>query len=172
MYVLLLSGLNKGTAPIQVWGACPLQPVPDLCHQKVTTFTIGTEKIEWWYIVIRHFFLCIYWTIHKIYCVGYLQSKIVNATMYVVRVSFCPSVKATVHVSIWQLINLYDPEIKALWKHFAKRRKNTGKQHCLLFALSFLPYQRKITLFDTHCNHRLQMLSVLTRLKFCCLVKC
>ena len=46
MYVLLLFGLNKGTAPIQVWAACPLQPFSDLCRQKVTTFISGTEKIE------------------------------------------------------------------------------------------------------------------------------
>ena len=59
---------------------------------------------------------------------------------------------------------------ETFWKHCGKRRK------CWLPAFSpfptcFLSFQKRILIFESHFFCRLQMLSIWTSLKFCCLVK-
>ena len=56
-------------------------------------------------------------------------------------------------------------------KKHLRKRKYIGNQHFLLFPKYLLPYQRKIALFQQHCNCRLRLLSVRTNAKFCRLLK-
>ena len=59
-------------------------------------------------------------------------------------------------------------------KHFENtvgKGENTGNQHFLFFPQCFLPFQREISIFQSHLFCHLQVFSIWTRLKFCCLVK-
>ena len=51
------------------------------------------------------------------------------------------------------------------------KRENAGNQHFLLFPQCFLPFPKKISVFDSHLNCHLQTLSIWTGLKFWHLVK-
>ena len=59
---------------------------------------------------------------------------------------------------------------KAFWKHCGKRRNCLYKQF-LLFPQCFLLYQRQKLSFLLHLIYCLQMLSIWTDVKFCCVVK-
>ena len=58
-----------------------------------------------------------------------------------------------------------DPEKEAL-ENIVAKRENAGYQHLLLFPQLFLPLHRQISIFQSHLFCRLQMLSILTNLKF------
>ena len=49
--------------------------------------------------------------------------------------------------------------------------ENAGNQHFLPFPQCFLPSPKQISILKTHLFYRLQMLSIWTGLRFCCLVK-
>ena len=56
-------------------------------------------------------------------------------------------------------------------KTFVGIGENAGNLHFLLFQQCFRPYERQIKCFEKHFICRLQMLSILTRLKICRLVQ-
>ena len=60
---------------------------------------------------------------------------------------------------------------KKSFKNIVRKGENAGNQHFVLFPQSFLPFPKKISLFESHLFCRLQMLSFLTSPKFCHLVK-
>ena len=45
--------------------------------------------------------------------------------------------------------------------------EHAGNQHVLLFLQCFLPFQKQISIFQSHLFCPLQMLSIWTSLKFC-----
>ena len=51
------------------------------------------------------------------------------------------------------------------------KEENAGYQHFLLFLQCFLPIPKRISGFESHLFCRLQILTILTSLKFCPLVK-
>ena len=49
--------------------------------------------------------------------------------------------------------------------------ENAGKQHFLLFPPRFLPFQKQISILESHLFCRLQILPIRTGLKFCRFIK-
>ena len=59
---------------------------------------------------------------------------------------------------------------KKPFENIVGKGENAGNQHFLLLPQCFLPSPKQISVFDTHLNCCLQMLSIWTGLKFCHLV--
>ena len=57
------------------------------------------------------------------------------------------------------------------FENIVGKGENAGNQHFLLFPQCFLPFPKQISIFQLHSICRLQMLSIWTSLKFCCVVK-
>ena len=60
---------------------------------------------------------------------------------------------------------------KNAFENIVGKEENAGNQHFLLFPQYFLPYQGEISAFRSFLFCRLQMLSIWTSLKFCCMLK-
>ena len=56
-------------------------------------------------------------------------------------------------------------------ENIVAKRENAGYHHLLLFPQLFLPLHRQISIFQSHFFCRLKMLSNLTNLKICRLVR-
>ena len=56
-------------------------------------------------------------------------------------------------------------------KYLREKGENAGNQHFLLFPQCFLSYHKQILSFEAYLKCRLQMLSILINLTFCCSVK-
>ena len=65
---------------------------------------------------------------------------------------------------------LNDPDKEGL-ENIVAKQENAGYQHLLLFPQLFLPLHRQISIFQSHLFCWLQMLSILTNLKNCHLVR-
>ena len=57
------------------------------------------------------------------------------------------------------------------FENIVGKGENAGHQHFLLFPQCLLPFPNQISTFLLHLFCRLQMLSIWTSLKFCCMVK-
>ena len=57
------------------------------------------------------------------------------------------------------------------FENIVGKGENAGNQHFLLFQQCFLPFPNQISIFESRFFCRLQMLSIWTSLKICCLVK-
>ena len=60
---------------------------------------------------------------------------------------------------------------KKTFENIVGKSGNAGNQHFLPFP-HFLPFLSLISIFESHLFCSVQMLSIWTGLKFCCLVKC
>ena len=60
---------------------------------------------------------------------------------------------------------------KKTFENNVGKGENAGNQHFLLFPQFFLSFPQQILIFLSHLFCRLQMLSIQTSLKFCCLVE-
>ena len=63
------------------------------------------------------------------------------------------------------------PPRKKPFENIVGKGENAGNQHFLLFPQCFLSYQRQKPSFELHLFCRLQMPSIWSHPKFCCLVK-
>ena len=55
--------------------------------------------------------------------------------------------------------------------NIVEKGENGGNQYFLLFIQCFLPFPKQTSIFQSHLFCHLQMLSIWTSLKFCCLVE-
>ena len=60
---------------------------------------------------------------------------------------------------------------KKLFENIVGKGENAGDQHFLLFPQCFIPFQRQISIFESHFFSFLQIFLIWTSLKFCRLVK-
>ena len=77
------------------------------------------------------------------------------------------------HLTLYhKMPNFNDSEKKKkTYQNIMGKGENAGNQHFLLFPPCFLPFSKEISIFQSNLFCRLQMLSIWTCLKFCCLVK-
>ena len=68
------------------------------------------------------------------------------------------------------ILTLNDPEKKP-FENIVGKGENAGNQHFLLFPQCSLPIPKRISSFKLHLICHLQMPSIWTSLKICCLVK-
>ena len=79
----------------------------------------------------------------------------------------CNSLPIWTSLEFWLLTTLY----KKSFENTVGKGENAGNQHFLLFPQCFQPFPKQISIFQSHLFCRLQMISIWTSLKFCCLVK-
>ena len=75
--------------------------------------------------------------------------------------------KLSYNRSITSLTNLR----KKPFENIVRKGENAGNQHFLLFPQCFLLFLTQITIFQSHLFCRLQVLSIRTSVKICCLVE-
>ena len=65
----------------------------------------------------------------------------------------------------------HNPMRKKAFENIVGKEENAGNQHSLLFPQCFLLCPTQISIFESHLLCCLQLISILTSLKFCRLVK-
>ena len=68
------------------------------------------------------------------------------------------------------ILTFNDPETDCFWKHLGKG-ETAGNQHFFLFPQCFLTLPNQFSILHPHFFSCLQMLSIWTILRLCCLVK-
>ena len=74
-------------------------------------------------------------------------------------------------LTLYNKIPTFNDHEKEGLVNIVAKLENAGYQHLLLFPQLFLPLHRQISSFQSHLFCRLQMLSILTNLKICRLVR-
>ena len=72
---------------------------------------------------------------------------------------------------LYHTITTFNDPVFGAFENIVGKGENAGNQHCLLFPQCFLPFSKQISISESHIFCRLQILSILTGLKFCRLVK-
>ena len=79
--------------------------------------------------------------------------------------------KQSTALTFYHIVQTFTTLYKKTFENIVGKGENAGNQHFPLFPQSFPPFPKEISSFHSHLLCHLQMLSIWTSLKFCCLVE-